>query len=167
MQVATATASYDLATLILFLLLILNLIVNTYLYNANHESYSIKYRLLLDSSFMRTRPCLCVAVEALYKTFFVLPFLLLLAIAGIRAVTAPTEFVTIVLNGLIVLLTIYPTKDEWFYRSKFVIWLLVIGAQFDCLYQHVGPASIDTFSILSSIFYPINGILFCWAILAN
>jgi hypothetical protein len=67
-----------------------------------------------------------------------------------------------------VLLTIYPTKDEWFYRSKLIIWMLVVGAQFDTLYQHIGPSSsVDSFSLLSAIFYPLNGILFCWAILAN
>ena len=71
------------------------------------------------------------------------------------------------LNGLVILLSIYPIPDEWFYRRSFVIWLLVIGSQFDTLYQHVGTTTVDTYSILSTIFYPINSILFCLAVLSN
>lgn len=39
-----------------------------------------------------------------------MPFALLIVIAVMRALVQPIEFLTIMVNGLIVLLTIYPTK---------------------------------------------------------
>jgi hypothetical protein len=161
------SVSYGAAVVVLFALLLVSLLCNIFLFNRGHESYSIKYELFFKSSFFRRHPTFCSAVEFIYHLFFAVPFALLLVIAIIRAFSRPTEFVTIVLNGLIVLLTIYPIKDEWFNRSKSVVLLLVIASQLDTLYEYVGTASIDSYSVLSAIFYPINAVLFCLALLSH
>lgn len=106
-------------------------------------------------------------MEVIYHLFFAVPFILLLIIAIIRATVNGTEFFTIIFNGLIVLLTIYPMKHLWFYRSKLLIWLLVIASQLNTLYQHLSKSSVDSYTLLSSIFYPINSILFSLAALAH
>jgi hypothetical protein len=85
---ATA-ASYNLSVIILFILLLLSLLFNIYLFNRGHESYSIKYHLLFTSAFFRKHPLLTTVVDLLYHSFFAVPFILLLAIAIIRAFTVP------------------------------------------------------------------------------
>ena len=160
-------ATYGLAVVVIFLLEVVSLISIIFLFNRGHESYSIKYELFFKSPFFRRHPIFCGAVELIYHIFFAVPFFLLAVIAIIRAIVTPTDFITIILNGMIILLTIYPIPDEWFFRNKAVIWLLVIGSQFDTLYQYVGTSSVDTYTIVSSIFMPINAILFCFALLSS
>jgi hypothetical protein len=156
-----------LGIVVLFGLLIVALIGNILLFFRGHSSYSVKYEIFMKSPFFRTHPCLCQAVEVIYHLFFAVPFILLLIIAIIRATVNGTEFFTIIFNGLIVLLTIYPMKHLWFYRSKLLIWLLVIASQLNTLYQHLSKSSVDSYTLLSSIFYPINSILFSLAALAH
>ena len=168
MQVNTGSgATYGLAVVILFILEVVSIVGVIILFNRGHESYSIKYELFFKSGFFRRHPSFCTVVEIIYHIFFGVPFCFLVAIAIARAISNPVEFVTIILNGLIILLSIYPIPDEWFYRRSFVIWLLVIGAQFDTFYQFVNNTAVDTYAVLSSIFYPINAILFCLAILSS
>lgn len=71
------------------------------------------------------------------------------------------------LNGLVVLLTIYPIKNLWFNTSKLLIWLLVIASQLNTLYLYLDSTTTNTYTLLSAIFYPINAILFSLASLSN
>lgn len=71
------------------------------------------------------------------------------------------------LNGLVVLLTIYPIKNLWFNTSKVLIWLLVIASQLNTLYLYLDSTTTNTYTLLSAIFYPINAILFSLASLSN
>lgn len=83
-----------------------------------------------------------------------------------RAMTAPLEFVTIIVNGLIVLLTIYPIKNKYFYANKLAIWVLAVVSQLNTLYLHYG-SGLNIYTLLCSIFYPINCIIFCLALLTR
>lgn len=143
------------------------LIGNIVLFARGHASYSVKYEIFLKSAFFRQHPGLCDAVEVIYHIFFVVPFVLLLLIAIIRATVNGTEFVTIMLNGLVVLLTIYPIKNLWFNTSKLLVWLLVIASQLNTLYLYLDSTTKNTYTLLSAIFYPINGIIFSLASLSN
>lgn len=148
-------------------LLVLSVIFNIFLFSRGHQSYSIKYELFMKDQFFRQHPIFCNAVEVIYHIFFAVPFLLLLIAAIMRAVVVPVDFVIILINGLIVLLTIYPTKAELFYRSRMVISVLVVASQFTTLYVQVGTNSGDYYTLLSSILYPVNCMMFCMAVLAH
>lgn len=84
-----------------------------------------------------------------------------------RATSKPIEFLTIIVNGLIVLLTIYPIKNKYFYLNKMVIWILAVVSQLNTLYLYYDTAENNIYTLLCTIFYPINCILFCLALLAH
>ena len=69
-------------------------------------------------------------------------------------------------NGLIVLLTIYPIKNKYFYTNKLAIWVLVVASQLNTLYLHY-DTSKSLYPLLCSIFYPVNCIIFCLALITR
>lgn len=152
---------------ILFLTLLLSLGFNLFLFTRGHQSYSIKYELMLSHKIFRTHQLLTGLIEWIYKCFFALPFVLLFSIAVLRAMVTASEFATIAVNGLIVLLIVYPFKTSFFYAKQIILWLLAITSQLISLYLKVDKSAIDPYGLLSCIFYPINALLFSLALLAS
>ncbi len=148
-------------------IMVVAVIGNIVLFARGHQSYSVKYELLMKSQFFRLHPSACNAVEFIYHLFFGVPFFLLLLIAILAATVDGSMFFTILGNGLIVLLTIYPIKNMWFYKSKLIVLALVIASQLNTLYLFLNNSDKSTYAIISSIFYPINAIIFSLAVLAH
>ena len=122
---------------------------------------------MLNEKFFRSHPFAVNAVEVIYKAFFALPFLLLIVIAILRAVVDYKEFFTILVNGMILLLIIYPFKTNFFYFKLIIIWVLAVSSQFISLYWSNSTTPTDYYIIFSCIFYPINCVLFCLALLSK
>jgi hypothetical protein len=122
--------------------------------------------MLNDRNF-RVHQWLTSIVEFIYKSFFVLPFLLLVAIAVLRALSGPIDLPIILVNGLIVLLITYPFKTSFYYIKEVVLWALAIASQFISLFLQGQSGINDYYTLLCVIFYPINCILFCLALLSR
>ena len=101
----------------------------------------------------------------MYKFFFLIPFILLITISILAAIRDTKNLSPILINGLIVLLVLYPTKTEHFYYKLLVIWVLTIVSQLSTffLYEINGEQS---YSILSFIFYTGNVLFFYLALIA-
>jgi hypothetical protein len=119
------------------ILLAITIIADIYLFASGDGSFSIKYTLFSKHAFFRKHPTLCLFVDALYKFFFALPFLLLLVIAIYQAVDEPISFLTYMVNGLIILLIINPTKEMHFYYKQVGLWLLAITSQLVTLFLRI------------------------------
>ena len=159
--------SFPVSVTVLFVVMVLSLGFNIFLFSRGHQSYSVKYELMLSRRTFRINQCLCGLVEVLYKSFFVLPFLLLAVIAIIRAFEDLSEVLAILVNGLILILIVYPFKTGFFYVKEVVMWGLAIASQFVSLYLDSAGSQDSYYSLLCSIFYPANSILFCLALLAQ
>ena len=122
--------------------------------------------MLKDKNFRRHQ-FLTDFVEFVYKSFFVLPFLLLIAIATIQALYKLSDIPIIMVNGLIVLLITYPFKTNLYYIKEVTIWVFAIMSQFLALFLQADQTNIDYYTLLCTIFYPINCILFCLALLSR
>lgn len=96
-----------------------------------------------------------------------LPFILLVVIAVLRATAAPRELPIILVNGLIVLLITYPFKTSFYYIKEVVLWVLAVASQFIALFLQSQNEKIDYYTLLCTIFYPINCVLFCLALLSR
>ena len=106
-------------------------------------------------------------MEIVYKSFFVLPFLVLVAIAVLRATAAAQELPIILVNGLIVLLITYPFKTNFYYIKEVGLWVLAVASQFIALFLQSQSGNNDYYTLLCTIFYPINCVLFCLALLSR
>lgn len=73
-------------------------------------------------------------IDWIYKFFFLLPFLFLITLTVLAALRDPKNISPILINGLIILLILYPTKKLHFYYKMFAIWCLVIGSQLSTLF---------------------------------
>lgn len=104
-------------------------------------------------------------IEAIYKFFFLLPFLLLIVLTVLAAIRDTKNIPPILINGLIILFILYPTKKLHFYYKLFAIWLLVIGSQLSTLfiYEQFGD---QAYLILSTIFYTGNVLFFYLALVS-
>ena len=152
---------------ILLIVFILSIIFNIFLFIRGHHSYSVKYQIMLKDKNFRRHQFLTDFVEFVYKSFFVLPFLLLIAIATIQALYKLSDIPIIMVNGLIVLLITYPFKTNLYYIKEVTIWVFAIMSQFLALFLQADQTNIDYYTLLCTIFYPINCILFCLALLSR
>jgi hypothetical protein len=160
--------NFPIAIGVLFGIMLLSVIFNIFLYTRGHHSYSIKYELMRERKIFRTNQFLCNAVEIIYKCFFGLPFLLLLIISILSGIVQPIKFVIIMVNGLIVLLIIYPFKATFFYFKELILEILAITSQFITLFYGLYRNSdADSYTLLACVFYPLNCILFCLALLSQ
>jgi hypothetical protein len=89
--------------------------------------------MLNDKNFRRHQ-WLTEFVEIVYKSFFVLPFLLLIAMTIIQALNKLADIPIILVNGLIVLLITYPFKTNFYYIKEVIIWIFAIASQFIALF---------------------------------
>lgn len=71
------------------------------------------------------------------------------------------------MNGLIVLLITYPIKSSFYYVKMVAMWILAIASQFISLFLQSSAANADYYTLLCAIFYPINSVLFCLALLSR
>lgn len=122
--------------------------------------------MLNDKNFRRHQ-WLAGFVEVVYKSFFVLPFILLVVMAILRATVVPRELPIIFVNGLIVLLITYPFKTNFYYIKEIALWVLAVASQFIALFLQSQNGNIDYYTLLCTIFYPINCVLFCLALLSR
>ena len=106
-----------------------------------------------------------MAVEVLYKAFFILPFLLLSVLAILKAIENPRNLATILINGLIIILVLYPSKREFFFFKGAAVWALVLGSQCSTLFIYLTDSKY-VYLILSAIFYAANICLFYLALLS-
>lgn len=90
-----------------------------------------------------------------------------MVIAIIRATVAATELPIILVNGLIVLLITYPFKTNFYYIKEVVLWVLAVASQFIALFLQSQNGNNDYYTLLCTIFYPINCVLFCLALLSR
>ena len=125
---------------------------------------------MIERAIFRRKPFLATIIDVIYKVFFALPFILLAIIAILRAIISPIELVTILVNGLIILLIIYPFKITFFYAKEIIMWILAITSQLVTLYANINNQKgkeADLYPLLSSIIYPVNAILFCIGLLSQ
>lgn len=104
-------------------------------------------------------------VEYLYKGFFVLPFMLLIAITVIQSIKNILNLPTILINGLIIVLIVFPTKTSHFYVRMIGIWALTFGSQLSTLFIHLTDSQY-IYYVLSIIFYSGNILFFFLGLLA-
>jgi hypothetical protein len=156
-----------LSLIILSAALVIALIFSKLLFYLNHNNYSIKYSIMKDREFFRTNHGMTFFVEIVYKVFFSLPIALLIIISIIRGISNALQFLPILINGGIVLLILYPTKQSFYYAKEICLWILAVASQFITIFLFFDTAQSDFYTLLSSIFYPINCILFCLAMLAK
>jgi hypothetical protein len=152
---------------ILLIIFLLSIIFNIFLFIRGHQSYSIKYEIMLNDKNFRRHQFLTDFVEITYKSFFVLPFLLLIAIVVIQAFNKLVDIPIILVNGLILLLITYPFKTNFYYIKEIIIWIFAVASQFIALFLQSKDVNVDYYTLLCTIFYPINSILFCLALLSR
>lgn len=101
----------------------------------------------------------------MYKFFFALPFLLLIALSILATIRDLNNLAPILVNGLIILLILYPFKNEFYYFRMFFIVLLAFGSQLATffIYEKNGE---QAYYILSVIFYTANVIVFYVALIS-
>ena len=95
---------------IIAFILIAVIAFNTILFRQGSGDYSIKYKLMERHQFFRENQAPLMFIEYLYKGFFVLPFLLLIAITVIQSIKNILNLPTLLINGLIIILILFPTK---------------------------------------------------------
>lgn len=81
------------------------------------------------------------------------------------AVRDANNLAPILINGLIILLMLYPIKNQFYYYRLFLIMLLVLGSQLSTffIYEKSGE---QAYLIISCIFYTGNILFFYLALLA-
>lgn len=157
--------NWQLAEAVLVFTLILSLIITTFLFRSGEGNYSIKYKLMRRHEFFRENQPALYFVEILYKIFFTLPFLLLIALAILKALEKPENLASIMINGFIIILMLYPSKREFFYLKLAAIWVLAMGSQFSALFISLRKSE-HIYTILSAIFYSANVCCFYLALLS-
>ncbi len=100
-----------------------------FLFNRGHGSYSIKYEIMRRHSFFRINQLATTIVNTLYQFFFILPFIIIVVITVLRGTNNYIEFPAIFVNGLILILIIYPVYREYYYFQYGVIWFLALASQ--------------------------------------
>ena len=121
--------NYPIAESVIFFFLIASLVVTTFLFKRGEGNYSIKYEIMRQQEFFRKHIFLTHCIEIIYKICFILPFLFLIALSVLAAIRSPTNLAPILINGLIIILLLYPTKIEHYYYKLAGIWILVFGSQ--------------------------------------
>lgn len=101
---------YPIEEAIIFFILIASLIFTTFLFQRGDGTYSIKYELMRNKEFFRTHIFVTYIIEGLYKFFFILPFTLLITLSIMAAIRDINMLAPILINGLIILLILYPFK---------------------------------------------------------
>lgn len=110
MSIHIGDNTYSIAEAIIFFFLIASLLVVSFLFNRGEGNYSIKYELMRSRSFFLRNMTATYIIEFLYKLCFVLPFALMIAFAILGALEKPVDLAPLLINGLIVILMLYPTK---------------------------------------------------------
>jgi uncharacterized membrane protein len=87
-----------------------------------------------NQAFFRSNMIFTNIIELFYKFFFLLPFLLLAALSILAAYRNIISLAPFLINGLIVLLILYPTKNEYHYYKLVGMWLLATGSQLSTLF---------------------------------
>lgn len=156
---------YPVAEAAIFFVLILSIIFNTFLFRRGEGNYSIKYELMRNQEFFRKNICVTYAIEVLYKFFFALPFILLITLSILAAIRDTKNLAPILINGLIILLMLYPIKSDYYYYRLFLIMLLVIGSELSTffIYEKLGE---QAYLIISAIFYTANILFFYLALIS-
>ena len=156
---------YPIAEAIIFFILIASLVFNTFLFQRGDGTYSIKYELMRNQEFFRTHIFVTYIIEGLYKFFFFLPFILLITLSVLAAIRDINMLAPILINGLIILLILYPFKKQYFFIKVGFIWALAMTSQLSTffLYEIGGE---QTYFILSAIFYTANVLFFYLAIVS-
>jgi hypothetical protein len=150
------------------LILILVLGFNVFLFNRGHGSYTIKYEIMRKRRFFRENQFATMIVNTLYHFFFILPFIIIAAITVLRGTKNYMEFPAILVNGLIVILMVYPVYREYYYFQYGVIWFLALASQaFSQFLDDANTESTSSFMEISFIFYTLNSLVFCLALLFN
>lgn len=85
----------------------------------------------------------------------------------LQALSKLSDIPIILVNGLIVLLITYPFKTNFYYIKEVIIWVFAIASQFIALFLQAKNLNVDYYTLLCTIFYPINCILFCLALLSR
>ena len=71
---------------IMVILLALSILFSTFLFRRGGGNYSIKYEIMRRHRFFREHHFATMAVEFLYKGFFILPFIFLIVLAILKAI---------------------------------------------------------------------------------
>lgn len=113
----------------MFFLLLIVLVLDVFLFNRGHASYTVKYELMRKHKFFRVHQLMTSIVDLCYKLFFTLPFIIIAVITILRAVKSLTSFPPILVNSSIVVLIIYPIHREFYYVQYGIIWILAVASQ--------------------------------------
>lgn len=108
-----------------------------------------------NQEFFRQHMFFTYVIEAIYKFFFLLPFLLLITLSILAAIRDINSLAPILINGLIIILILYPTKSQHYYYKLFVMWMLATGSQLSTFFIHEVKGD-QAYYILSTIFYTGN-----------
>jgi ammonia channel protein AmtB len=82
-----------------------------------------------NNQFFRINQLATTLVNFLYILFFLLPFIIITAITILRGIKNYMEFPAIFVNGLIIILIIYPIHREYYYFQYGIIWFLALSSQ--------------------------------------
>jgi len=79
--------------------------------------------------FFRINQIATFIVEYIYKSFFILPFAIIVLISILRGVKNGIDLLPILINGLVVILIIYPSQRHIYYIKYSIIWFLAVTSQ--------------------------------------
>lgn len=165
MSIHIGDNTYSIAEAIIFFFLIASLLVVGFLFNRGEGNYSIKYELMRSRSFFLRNMTATYIIEFLYKLCFVLPFALMIAFAILGALEKPVDLAPLLINGLIVILMLYPTKPEHHYYKMGIIFVLAFGSQLATFFIYE-KGDTQVYYVLSAIFYTANAIFFYLGLVA-
>lgn len=92
---------------------------------------------------------------------------LVIVIAIIKAMDSLTDLPIVLINGLIILLITLSFKQQLYFYRMAALWALTVASQFINLFIQSSNKERNYYQLLCAIFYPINVILFCLALLSK